>query len=208
MPTITLTHVSKQFSLCSHETLSDISLTFCQGLSYVIMGESGSGKSTLLSIITKTDTPSQGIVHYAAHSSIGILLQSPLLIHELSVIENIMLPGLIRGLDQKKDFQRAQELLHAVDLANYQTYYPAMLSGGQQQRIALARALFLHPTFLIADEPTSSLDAQSAHQIINLLFGLCKEHGIALIIATHDTRIADRADNVLTIHNGKITNSI
>lgn len=199
--------VSKQLS---HELLfHHISMTFYQATSYAIQGVSGTGKSTLLSLIGNLDEPTSGNITYNIDNKImlpheisnnkkvlgmGYLFQQPRLIKELSVIENIQLPGLLNKQEKKYCKERAHILLNNVHLSDKAYAYPAHLSVGELQRVSLARALFNQPLFLIADEPTASLDSKTAHEIITLLQQLQKEWNMGLIIATHDTAIAHMLD--------------
>lgn len=204
--TILLDKVSKQFN---HELLfRNISARFCQGTSYAIQGVSGTGKSTLLSLIGNLDNPTFGTVSiiYDAESSLDFqlqkragsttefLFQQPYLIKELSIIENIQLPGIIKGQKKEHCNQRARILLEKINLSHKAKAYPNQLSGGQLTRVALARALFNEPLFLIADEPTASLDAHAAREIILLLQKFQRELPMGLIIATHDSVVAHMLD--------------
>lgn len=205
--TIVFDNVSKQFN---HQVLfHDISMTFHQGTSYAIQGVSGTGKSTLLSLIGNLDTPTSGAIYYDGQDihkqssdflaalriqSIGYLFQHSALIKELSVIENIQLPGLLHGYTKKDCYERAFMLLQKIDLVHKKDVYPGSLSGGEAQRVALARALFNKPTFLIADEPTANLDYKMGQEIIKYLCGFQQEWNMSLIVATHDTAIAQLLD--------------
>lgn len=187
--------------------LRGINATFVQGESYAIMGISGSGKSTFVQLLAGLDDPTSGEVCFDdkditdftrvekdqfLNKSIGLVFQQSYLIQELSVAENVCLPGLIAGETCEHGSVRAMELLNVVGLAGYEHVNPSILSGGQQQRVALARALYNKPAFLIADEPTGSLDKATGMAIIDLLYECQKEWGMGLIISTHDTYVAQR----------------
>lgn len=203
--------VCDQLSKSFHETLlfMKISTTFIQGTSYALQGVSGTGKSTFLSLLGYLDTPTSGSIRYNNQSlellspvqlnelrmsSLGYVFQNASLIKELSVIENIQLPGVVRGLQQSYCIERAHYLLEKINLMHKKDAYPAHLSGGQLQRVALARALFNKPAFLIADEPTASLDFKTAQEVVALLCQLQKEWGMGLIMSTHDKAVAIMMD--------------
>lgn len=197
--------------------LSAINASFTQGDSYAITGISGSGKSTLLHLLAGLDTPTQGTVLwndvsiYALNNpqknlflnqTIGLVFQSPYLIKELSVLENVMVKGLIAGKSFADCKKEARDLLLRVDLSDKIDAYPGQLSGGQQQRVALARALMNKPVFLLADEPTGNLDMQTGARLLEFLLTAQKEWNLGLIISTHDTAIANCMNSVYAINNG------
>ena len=199
--------------------LQDITVSFAQGISYALMGVSGSGKSTLLSLLAGLDTPTSGLILYnnrslAVFSSVerqqflastlGLVLQKPHLLQELTVLENVMIKGLIQGLSYKQAAERAHELLVQLSISDKAYSMPATLSGGQQQRVALARALFTSPAFLLADEPTAHVDSQTKHAILSFLLAYCATHSVGLIISTHDHEVASALDHVLCITNGQL----
>ena len=219
--TLQLVTVSKQF--ISAQTIvtviRDLSITFHQGATYAIMGISGSGKSTLMHLLAGIERPNEGYVMFdnkrldtltaseQAHflnQSIGLLFQKPYVIRELSVIENVMLPAQIAGVSAEVARKQALMLLESVGLADKQNMPPATLSGGQQQRIALARALCNKPAFLLADEPTGSLDEHTALAITELLCACQREWGMGLIVSTHDKRVAGAMQTILQLHEGTL----
>lgn len=219
MNTITLSCVSKSFVTYSpvSQLLHDISYVFKQGSTYAITGASGSGKSTLLSLIAGIDRPTSGTIlwdekninifnmdqySYYIYGYISLLLQTPHLITELNVLENVMIPGLIARQSRSQVSQNAKMLLKQVGLSDYEHACPTELSGGQQQRAALARALYSRPKFLLADEPTGSLDASTGDSIAQLLLSCATEWGMALIVSTHDTALAARMDTRLRLADG------
>jgi len=184
-----------------------VSAMFTVASSYAITGVSGSGKSTLLHLLSGLENPTSGMVtldganiaHFKSkqrqnflYNTIGLMFQMHYLIQELTVLENVMLAGMIKGDSQKNCTMRAESLLELVGLASQTASYPARLSGGQLQRVSLARALFNKPAFLLADEPTGSLDADNAVTVMDLLFQAQQEWGMGIIVCTHDTTIADR----------------
>lgn len=193
--------------------------TFEQPNTYALMGVSGAGKSTLLHILAGIEQPTQGSVVFNGKAlssftiqehekllnrSFGLLFQSPYLIHELSVIENIMIPGLIGGMSYEQAQQQAAELLHKIQLYDKAHLSPSCLSGGQQQRVAIMRALFNKPSFLFADEPTGNLDEKMGKDIVTFLQECQKEWHMGLIISTHDKQIAHSMQQVLTLHDGRL----
>lgn len=217
--TISVAQVKKVFSTNgSHTTvLRDITVNFESGTSYAITGISGSGKSTLLNLIAGFDTPTEGSVffdgkpldifsekeklHYA-QQVIGFLFQKPYLIKELSVLENVMLPGTIAGRPQDAVRTRAIELLEVVGLSPYADAKPGVLSGGQQQRMCLARALCNKPRFLCADEPTAGLDAGNRAAIIELMQYGMHTWGMGVIVSTHDMVVSQAMHHIFFLQNG------
>lgn len=200
--------------------LRGITIAFDQGSSYAITGVSGSGKSTFIHLLAGLDRPTAGIVsfnhinlatvkpadrdHFLQHS-IGLVFQLPYLIAELSVLENIMMRGLIAGMKRAQCRSHAMELLDAVGLVEKASCNPCSLSGGQQQRVALARAIFSKPAFLLADEPTGSLDEHTAHDIVELLLTCQREWGMGIIVSSHDTYVACHMQTVYRLKDGTMT---
>lgn len=183
------------------------------------MGPSGCGKTTLLMCIAGLLPISSGVIRFAdvemnrlrvkqktalRLSQIGIVYQFGELIPELTPVENVAIPGLLAGLGRSEARRQAMGLLDelgVVDLAGAQT---ATLSGGERQRVAVARALINQPSVLLADEPTGSLDEQATTLVADLLFDLPKRHGCALVVVTHNPLIAERADDKLRLHAGRL----
>ncbi|MEX0940294.1 MAG: ABC transporter ATP-binding protein [Candidatus Babeliales bacterium] len=220
---INIKNITKQFMRHDGKMVSvidDISLSLEKNNTYAFMGVSGSGKSTLLHIIACFDQPTTGIVYFnnmpynqlpssaqqhIRTSSLGFVFQSPYLIDELTIIENVMLKGLIGRMEKKECTERAHSLLELVGLLKEKDQFPYTLSGGQQQRVALARALISQPDFLFADEPTGNLDQSTALDIITLLITLHRTYKMGLVINTHDSTIAHYINTVFLLHKGKIT---
>lgn len=217
--TLALTNVYKSYAQAGQSVfvLQGVSAIFDYGKSYAITGVSGSGKSTLMYILAGLDMPTRGVVLYngssinamdsseKAHflnSSIGVAFQYPYLIKELTVLENVMIKGMIAQMSRDLCFKNAQELLVFVGLADHMNYYPGQLSGGQQQRVALARALMNNPSFLIADEPTANLDGQTGALIIDLIMRLQQEKGMGVIISSHDAYVTKRMQMAFVLENG------
>jgi len=199
--------------------LRDITIQCIQGKTYALTGISGTGKSTCMHILAGIETPSSGEVCFNKNNifsyspsrrthflstSIGLLFQQPYLISELSVIENIIVPGLIVGKDKQWCLEQALQLLCLFGLDHIIHSKPSSLSGGQQQRVALARALFNKPTFLLADEPTGSLDGKTAKEIVNLLLVCREKWGMGIIVSTHDAYLASAMDMKYEIHDGML----
>src|SRR5579871_6770625 len=197
--------------------LKDVTTQFRQGSTYAITGNSGAGKSTLLHMLAGLEEPTSGTVLFNDHSlstmsehekntwlnrSVGILFQQPYLIKELSVLENVMLKGLIAGMPYVECAHKARVLLGKVGLIDKSDSRTTALSGGQQARIALARALFMEPLVLLADEPTGNLDEQTAQVIIELLLECQQLWHMGLIVSSHDAYVANRMQATLRLQNG------
>jgi len=197
--------------------LNGITVDFQQGKTYAITGVSGSGKSTFMHLLAGLDAPSSGTITYDGtdltklttdarmkflNKEIGLVFQDPFLIRELSVLENCMIKGLIAGNSFQTEISRAMELLEKVGLADKAYCKPGALSGGQQQRVAIVRAIFNRPTFLLADEPTGSLDETMGNEIVNLLLTCQKEWNMGLIVSSHDPVVYKRMEIIYQLHNG------
>lgn len=197
--------------------LQGLNAMFEQGNSYAIIGVSGSGKSTLLHILSGLDCPTQGTVKFNQtdvstfsttarraflNHTIGFVFQFHYLVKELTVAENVMLPGLIRGQRHSDCRKRAEHLLAMVGLEDKADCFPTQLSGGQQQRVAIARALFNRPSFLLADEPTGDLDAETAQSIVDLFFAAQQEWGMGIVLCSHDDSVFKRMNNLYHLHKG------
>ncbi|MBH81869.1 MAG: ABC transporter [Gammaproteobacteria bacterium] len=197
--------------------LAGIDLEINAGESVAVVGASGSGKTTLLGILAGLDQPTSGRVLLADHQltsldeeerarvrgeHVGFVFQTFQLLGSLTALENVMLPGELRGdANAEKD---ALELLEKVGLSERSRHYPRQLSGGEQQRVAVARAFASRPTVLFADEPTGNLDTATGQRIIELLFDLNKEFATTLVLVTHDDRLARRCDRIVEIEAGRI----
>lgn len=199
--------------------LEGVSITCKQGDSCAITGASGSGKSTLLHILGGLEEPTTGSVDYNDKSilqykdrekalflnrDLGFVFQFHYLVNELTVIENIMLPGLISGREHFECQKRARSLLRDLDLLQKQDAYPYELSGGQQQRVSIMRALFNKPSFILADEPTGNLDAHNAQEVINFFMRCQQEWGLGLIICSHDPAVSSKMEIVYTLNEGRL----
>lgn len=182
-----------------------------------VVGPSGSGKSTLLGLLAGLDKPTSGSIYMDGHEitswneyqlahfrrqRIGYIFQAFHLIPTCTALENVALPLELSG--EPMAAERARELLQSVGLQDRQGHYPAQLSGGEQQRIAVARAFACRPPILLADEPTGNLDSATGQRVIDLLFTLHRDHGSTLVLVTHDSNLAKRADRIITLHDGAI----
>jgi putative ABC transport system ATP-binding protein len=200
------------------EALKDADITIKQGEFTAIIGPSGSGKSTLLHLLGGLDRPSAGTVFiddkdiYSLSENelsifrrrkIGFIFQYYNLIPVLSAEENIVLPLL---LDNKKiDVDYINDLIEFLGLTERKRHLPGSLSGGQQQRVAIARALANKPSVILADEPTGNLDSKTTHEVMDLLQSSIKKYHQTLIMITHNEKISESADRIITIEDGGIT---
>jgi putative ABC transport system ATP-binding protein len=197
--------------------LDHVSLDVAAGESVAIAGPSGSGKSTLLGLIAGLDAPTQGRIVVGGievtalgesalarfrRETIGYVFQSYHLIPTLTAAENVAVPLELAGV--RAPAARAAALLAGVGLAERGHHYPAQLSGGEQQRVALARAMALDPPLLLADEPTGNLDSATGTAIVDLIFALNRERGATLLLVTHDSALAGRADRVVSLRDGRV----
>lgn len=202
------------------EVLRGVSLAIAAGESTAITGMSGAGKSTLLYVLGGLDRPTSGQVLYRGRDlyaagdrersairarGIGFVFQAYHLLPELTVLENVLLPGLSAPgafLQGGKLRARAAELLARVELAERATHRPNELSGGEQQRVALARALMNGPELLLADEPTGNLDSKTGEVVLRYLFDLATERRLTLVIVTHNDAVAARCHRHVVLRDG------
>ncbi len=216
---IKLSNVNKSFdSLKKIKVLKKISYKFKKGKIYSLMGPSGSGKSTLLNLISLIDRPSSGSISienkkinyndtkkndYLRAKKIGIIYQQDNLLPDFTALENIYLASLAAGNNKKISISKAQILLKKVGLLNRSDHYPSQLSGGEKQRVSIARALINNPQIILADEPTGSLDLETAKGIFNILENQINSNRI-IIFATHNRFFANKSDCLLELVNGNI----
>jgi len=197
--------------------LKGVEFTLHEGEFLAIVGESGSGKSTMLQILGTLERPDQGEIlldaepvqslnsnrqAYLRNQKIGFVYQAHHLIPELSALENIILPLMVRGMDTGAAESRGRELLARLGLEQRGDHIPAKLSGGEAQRVAVGRALAAHPRLLLADEPTGNLDEHTAQEVFGLLRQLCREENAAVVMVTHSLALADACDRTLVLHDG------
>ena len=218
---IQLEAVTKVFYTDEVEThaLSGIHLEIKKGEYLSIGGPSGCGKSTLLSILGLLDSPSDG--KYTLNGTgvedlslsqrtrirnreIGFIFQAFNLIGDLNVYENVELPLTYRGMPSAGRKQRVQEALERVGMAHRMKHYPSQLSGGQQQRVAVARAFVVEPPIVMADEPTGNLDSVNGRMVLDLLLERNRKAGTTLVLVTHDSEIASRADRKIVLKDGLV----
>ena len=199
------------------EILKGITMTIPVGQFVAILGASGSGKSTLLGLLAGLDTPSSGDIwldgipiHNLAEAElaavrgekIGFVFQSYQLIETLTALENVLLPYELNV--EGSGIAQARRLLGEVGLSERLDHYPIQLSGGEQQRVALARAFIVEPPIVMADEPTGNLDSANGRMVLDLLLERNRKAGTTLVMVTHDTEIASRADRKIVLRDGLI----
>ena len=219
---IEIQDLTKVYMLGSVEVpaLQGVSFSIESGEVVAIMGASGSGKSTLMNILGCLDLPTAGQylldgkniagmnedeLATIRNQKIGFVFQQFNLLPRMTVRRNTELPLMYNGGKPQKEIeQRAETILNAVGLADRMNHRPTELSGGQQQRVAIARALVNEPALILADEPTGNLDSHTGAEIINLLLSLNQEHGLTLIIVTHDQTIAAQTQRVIRLRDGLI----
>jgi len=200
--------------------LRDLDLAVAAGEMVAIVGASGVGKSTLLHLLGGLDRPDRGEIFINGSNlttmpdgervafrnrHVGFVFQFHHLLPEFSALENAEMPMRIARLPRGETRPRAEALLARVGLAERLEHHPGMLSGGEQQRVAVARALVMRPSVLLADEPTGDLDEQSAESLHALLREMHRTHGLTSVIATHNPRLAAACDRVLRLHEGRLT---
>lgn len=212
--------LNKQFGTGDTATpvLRNVDIQITRGEFVALVGPSGSGKSTLLSILGLLDMPTSGDVLVNGHSvsalsrrelatvrcqTLGYVFQAFNLLAGLSVVENVMLPGLLAGKSGRSQHAHAMSLLDQVGLAAKSKRVPSELSGGEQQRVAVARALFMKPDVILADEPTGNLDTLNGHRVIDALYNL-NAAGQTIVLVTHDRKIADDAPRLVSLLDGEI----
>ncbi len=214
--------------LCKHyssgngkiEILKDVDIAVNKGEMLAIVGASGSGKTTLLQILGTLDTPDSGKLLFKnkdlctqnandlckfRNKSVGFIFQFHHLLPEFTALENVMMPGLIAGKSKDALHDPAMELLNQVELAHRSDHRVNELSGGEQQRTALARALIMKPSLLLADEPTGNLDARSGNIVFSLLRNLCNELALATIMVTHNQELAEQMDRTAVLNDKVLT---
>jgi putative ABC transport system ATP-binding protein len=199
--------------------LRGVSLRIDTGEYAAIIGPSGSGKSTLMHLLGCLDRPTTGALRIAGtdvaslddtqlaqlrNETIGFVFQSFQLLPRISATANVAMPLVYRGTSRAERIERARIALESVGLGHRLDHRPTQLSGGEQQRVAIARALVSQPTLLLADEPTGNLDTQSGVDVMHLLEQLNTDHGVAVILVTHDNEVAARARRRIRIRDGLI----
>ena len=226
-PLLTCTDLRKSYRKASVEipVLRGVDLQVTSGEFKSIIGQSGSGKSTLLHLLATLDQPDSGEIHFEGNRIdnlpargrdtlrnryLSMVFQFYHLLPELTTVENVLLPGMIsQSVFQywgwrKKHRERAIELLELVGLSHRLKHRPRELSGGEMQRVAIARSLMLEPKVLLADEPTGNLDQKTGEGIMNVLRSLNRNQGLTIVMVTHDQAIAEQADNVVRMAEGRL----
>ena len=214
-------NVKKEYRMGPHvvEVLKDVTMTVQPGRITVVSGVSGAGKTTLLNLLGTLDRPTIGSIRFRGrdmsrlsagelnrlrNAEIGFVFQFYYLVPELTALENVMLPALVRGTRRSVLSKRATELLEQVGLAERLHHKSAQLSGGEQQRVAIARALFNEPRVVLADEPTGNLDERTSAGIQQLMWDLNRERGVTFVIVTHEDSMARQADKWLRLVDGTV----
>ncbi len=199
------------------EVLRDVDFRLEEGARVAIVGQSGVGKSTFLHVLGALDHPTAGSVHFRGEDvfakrpdelarfrnvSLGFVFQFHHLLPEFSALENVMMPGLLRGLGFAEMRERAAAILGEVGLAARLEHRTGKLSGGERQRVAVARALVLDPALVLADEPTGNLDPSTGERIGELLLEMNQTRGMALVVVTHNERLAERLGRIAVLQRG------
>ncbi len=217
----TFSNVSKKFATPSDEIeiIKDINLVVEEGEMLAIVGQSGSGKSTLLHLMGALDTPSTGEICFEGsnmalmsadqkaafrNKTLGFVFQFHHLLPEFSALENVAMPAIISGANQRAVMGRAREMLDRVGLSTRMESKIATLSGGERQRVAIARAVFMRPRVLLADEPTGNLDEVTGAQVGALMNELNRELGMTLVVVTHNRELAAGMGRTLELKAGTL----
>ena len=218
---VKLHKISKEFIRSKNKivVLKDINLSIKEGELISLNGPSGSGKSTLLHIIALLDQPTTGDVYFNSinltkakdkekdqvrKKSVAIIYQQNNLLNDFNAIENVMIPLINNGYSWKKSKEKAKEILASLNLAERLNHFPSELSGGEQQRVAIGRALIAEPDLILADEPTGSLDRKTSQEIF-AIFSKIKSKNRAILYATHNRELSNRADYKLNILDGNVS---
>ena len=219
---IQIEHLFKEYKLGKQRisVIDDVNLNILEGEFVAIVGASGSGKSTLLHLLGGLDKPSQGRVIIDGqdinklsdsrlskfrNQVIGFIFQSFYLQPFLTLRQNIEVASMPARINKKERRQKIDDLAKQVDLYDRLKHRPRELSGGQIQRAAIIRALLNNPKIILADEPTGNLDSKNSQDVISLFKDICSQYKTTVIIATHDQEIANQADRIITIKDGKIS---
>ncbi|MEN3820748.1 ABC transporter ATP-binding protein [Staphylococcus xylosus] len=218
---IELVDINRHFKNGDEENhiLKDINININEGEFIAIMGPSGSGKSTLINILGFIDRGYEGDYLFNGENykktsdnqlsdirnkTVGFVFQNFKLIQNNTILENVSIALVYAGLGSQERKQRVVDTLHDVGLYDKENLVPNKLSGGQQQRVAIARAIINKPKFIIADEPTGALDSKTSKDIMELFMKLNKEYNTTMIMVTHDRKVADKADRIIHILDGRV----
>lgn len=201
------------------QVLFDITVNINAGEIVLMTGPSGSGKTTLLTLVGGLRSAQSGSLQIRGKEFVnatakqlaqarrkhGYIFQAHNLHHSLTALQNVQMGLEVHGnLSRKEMNQRSTEILEHVGLGERINYYPDSLSGGQKQRVAIARALVSHPKIVLADEPTAALDSKTGRDVVNLMQKLAQEQGCTILLVTHDNRILDIADRIVSLEDGKL----
>jgi putative ABC transport system ATP-binding protein len=223
-PTIRLEDVHKSYRLAGREVraLCGVNLRIDGPGLYAVMGPSGSGKSTLLHLAAALDRPDAGTIELSGQRidtlgeaaltafrrrRVGLVFQQFNLLSTLTALDNVTLPGMLDGMSRREQVQRGRSLLATLGLEHRAGHRPDALSGGEQQRVAIARALLFEPPVLMADEPTGSLDSETARQLWRMLRPLVAARGMTFLMVTHEPAAAAQCDRVYLLFDGTIRDS-
>lgn len=214
-------HLSFSFNEAAlkKQVLCDVSISIAPGEIVLLTGPSGSGKTTLLTLVGCLRSAQEGSLvvngkevvgasnreRTLLRRQIGFIFQGHNLHRSLTALENVRMGLEVHGVNAPKNMNlRAQEILGLVGLSDRADHYPHQLSGGQKQRVAVARALVSRPPLILADEPTAALDSKSGRDVVHLLERLARDNGTAILMVTHDNRILDVADRIISMEDGRI----
>lgn len=214
---IKLEHVSKSYS-AGIPALNDVSLNIEEGEFVFVVGDSGSGKSTLIKLLLKELEPTEGTITINGRKlnkirrrqipkfrrNIGVVFQDFRLLKDRNIYDNVAFAQKVIGESNRSIKKNVPKLLSMVGLAAKYRSYPRQLSGGEQQRVAIARALAMRPALILADEPTGNLDTTTSHEVMGLIRTLAAKLGQTLIVVTHDIDIAQLADRIVDMCDGRI----
>ncbi len=220
-PLLIASGLSKSYQVGSRrlDVLREVDLTVNRGEFAALRGSSGAGKSTLLHLLGGLDTPDAGTIRFDGqllsnrglsdlaafrNRHVGFIFQAYYLMPDLTALENVAMPARMARLSPAEAESRAVTLLTSVGLADRLRHLPNQLSGGEQQRVAIARCLVNEPQLILADEPTGNLDSRTGTEVLELLLNLRAERKTTLLIATHDSRVAARAEREVQMLDGKI----
>lgn len=218
---IALQEITKTYTLGGSDiyALHGVSLRINRGEYVAIVGPSGSGKSTLMNLLGCLDVPTTGryfleeqdvsrmgedALARVRNRRIGFVFQSFHLLPRFSALENVALPLTYAGVGREERMERAKDALNAVGLGDRMQHMPSQLSGGQQQRVAIARSFVNAPSIMLADEPTGNLDSKTSLEILKI-FGTMHRRGNTLVVVTHDERIAEQTERIITLCDGKVS---
>jgi len=225
LPVLSARNLSRWFRL-DHQKVTavdNVSLDVGAGTIIALVGQSGSGKSTLLSLLGGLDRPSEGQVFLDGklfgdpvlvpenrraefrQRHIGFVFQAYNLVSTLTALENVMFPLRLARVPVALCREKAMEILGEMGVADRARHLPSQLSGGEQQRVAIARAIVHEPSIILADEPTGSVDSKNGAIIMELITRLCRDRGKTVVLATHDPRLAEAADGMVGLKDGRLT---